>query len=71
MLLAKLDTCAENIALSIPLFVDLCPPMFSTAIERAEGHFCPNLLNDDHLNVSSLLSNLLSKRFVDGGELNH
>ena len=31
-------------------------PLFSDVTERAEVHFCPDVYNDDHLNVSALLS---------------
>jgi len=40
--------------------------LFSEVIELEEGLFCPDVLNDDHLNVSALLSNLLSKNGNEG-----
>ena len=41
-------------------------PWFSGGIERAGVHFCPDVYNDGYLNVSALLSNLLSKKGNEG-----
>jgi hypothetical protein len=41
-------------------------PWFFGVIERVGVHFCPDVLCDDYLNVSVLLSNLLSKNGNEG-----
>jgi hypothetical protein len=38
--------------------VGIVYPLFVVLIERAEVHFCPDVLNDDYQNVSCLLSTL-------------
>src|SRR2546423_933108 len=63
----KNDICLRrNAPHSIGLIYVFVYPLFVVVIERAEGHFCPHVSNDNYLNVSALLSKLLSKNGNEG-----